>query len=240
MPQENTIALEHDGTDLAGVSVRPETDGPVPAVLVMHDAMGLGPRMVEQARTLAAMGYVAVATDMFGGGAHFETPEEAGGPYLYFEEHPQALRSRVVAWFDHVAGQPDVDPDRIAAIGYCFGGRCVLELARSGADVRAMASFHGILSTKQPAEPGAIKGTIAVYTGANDPFVPPDQVRAFDEEMRAAAADYHLTVFSDGYHAFTDPHPPVVGVDGLRYDPLLDRVSWAATVGLLEHCLTTP
>jgi dienelactone hydrolase len=131
-----------------------------------------------------------------------------------------------------------VDAGRIGAIGYCFGGRCVLELARSGAPVRAVVSFHGVLSTRQPAEPGAVRPTVAVYTGALDPYAPPDHVRAFDDEMRAAGADHHLTVFANGYHAFTDPTPPTDVGPGLRHDPLLAALSWTGATTLLAHTLT--
>jgi dienelactone hydrolase len=237
MPHQSTIGFDHGGTALEGTWVRPEGDGPAPAVIVFADALGLRPLVGERVRDLAALGYVAVGADMYGDGVQFERGLDAAGHYLFFEEHPDVLRSRVVAWFEHVAGRAEVDADRIAAIGYCFGGRCVLELARSGAEARAVVSFHGVLSTRRPAEPGTVKSTVAVYAGANDPYAPPDHVRAFDDEMRAAGADYHLTVFGDGYHAFTDPEPPTDVGPGLRYDPLLDRLSWAGATTLLDHAL---
>lgn len=240
MPQESTIAFDDGDTALEGTCIRPEGERPAPAVIVFPDALGLRPLTVERARDLAALGYVAVGADMYGGGRHFERGLDAAEDYLWFEEHPDALRSRVVSWFEHVGDRPEVDADRIAAFGYCFGGRCVLELARSGADARAVVSFHGILSTQRPAEPGAVKPTVAAYAGANDPYAPLEQVRAFDDEMRAAGADHHLTVFGTGYHAFTDPQPPTDVGPGVRYDPLLDAVSWAGATALLDRTLRSP
>ena len=119
--------------------------------MVMHSAHGLGDQVRERARRLAGLGYVVVASDMYGGGVHHTDPEASGRSMMEVFSEPERLRARAVAWYEEVKNRSDVDPQRVAAIGFCFGGMCVLELARSGADVKAVISFHGLLSTSRPA-----------------------------------------------------------------------------------------
>ncbi|MET0271073.1 MAG: dienelactone hydrolase family protein, partial [Sphingomonas sp.] len=130
-----------------------------------------------------------------------------------------------------------VDPSRTAAIGYCFGGMCVLELARSGVDLRAAVSFHGLLRTDRPAAPGAITGQVAAWCGARDPYVPAADVEAFRAEMAEAGAAAQVTVFNAAAHGFTDPDATAMGRAGVAYDAIADRVSWAGTVALLDAVL---
>jgi dienelactone hydrolase len=149
------------------------------------------------------------------------------------------LRSRVVAWFERLSALPDVDRSRVAAIGYCFGGHCVLELARSGADVKVVVSFHGILKTALPARPGEVRAHIAVYGGAKDPYAPADQVEAFRQELIAARARWQIMTFGEASHGFTDPTSASSSVPGLAYDEIAHRVSWAGTLALLELTLSS-
>ncbi len=207
------------------------------AVLVFHDAMGLSAFTGERARQLADRGYIALAADMYGDGAHSEIPEEVGKYFILFHENPSLLRARVVAWYEKLKSLPNVDISRIAAIGYCFGGQCVLELARSGSDVRAVVSYHGLLTTHVPAARDSLETHVAVYTGTKDPYAPPEQVEALKEEMIEAGASLQLTEFSDAYHAFTNPSPPRGVEEGMAYDEVCDRVSWAGTLALLETTL---
>lgn len=233
-----TVHLNHEGASLKGQLALPETvKGSLPAVLVMHDAMGLGPFNVERASQLADMGYVALATDMYGDGVHTEEPNEAGKHFVVFHENPGLIRTRVLAWYEHLKSLPEVDPGRIAAIGFCFGGQCVLELARSGEDVKAVVSYHGLLTTPSPAEPHSIVGKVAVYTGSRDPYAPREHVENLREEMIHAGAVLQLTEFSDAYHAFTNPTPPGSVEQGMKYDALCDSISWAGTLTLLSHTL---
>src|SRR5262249_10136723 len=153
--------VEHDGTLLRGYAARPAGAGPAPAVLVMHSALGIAHAVNEQtARKLADEGYLAVCTDMYG--AHLEGAplEDAGLAYAENHADPDKQRARTVAWFDAIAARADVDADRVAAVGFCYGGTTVLELARSGADVKAAISYHGILTTHARAEPGAVQGHV--------------------------------------------------------------------------------
>ena len=153
------------------------------------------------------------------------------GPLL---SAPELLRTRTVDWFETLAALPNVDRNRIAAIGYCFGGQCVLELARSGADIKAAVSYHGLLTTPMPAQPGSIKGEVAIYTGAQDPYAPPEHVNGIRAELIAAGAKYQITEFGEAGHAFTDPNAAVAARPGIAYHALADAISWAGTVALLN------
>lgn len=237
MSELETIAVSHDGVQLQGLFARPEGDGPFPAVLVMHSALGLRHQVQGKIRTLADLGYLAIATDMYGVDADTGSPEASGAYYAALSENPAKLRERVMAWFDAVAAHDDVDAARIAAIGFCFGGRCVLELARSGADVKAVVSYHGILETASPAAPGTIRGEVAAYCGRDDPYAPVSQIEALRQELAAASCRFHITEFAGVAHSFTDPDADGIGMPGIAYDALADRVSWAGTLALLEHAL---
>jgi dienelactone hydrolase len=204
--------------------------------MVMHNAHGLGPQVRDAALKLAQQGYLALATDMYGGGTFHENPSAAGESLGPLWKNPQLLRSRVVAWFDWLQARPEVAPDRIAAIGYCFGGQCVLELARSGADVKAVVSFHGILTTSMPAQAGAVRAQVAVYTGAEDPYAPRKHVDDFQDEMQSAGVRWQITSFGRCYHAFTDANIRA-NLPGLAYDPIATEVSWAGTLALLKTAL---
>ena len=231
------LTFEHAGKLLIGEVARPAGEGPFPAVLVMASALGLGEQTRESARVLAARGYLAVATDMYGGGAYFADPTQAGDDFMALMTSPELQRARVVAWFETVAALPDVDATRIAAIGYCFGGGCVLEMARSGVDVKAVVSYHGLLTTQNPAAPGAIKGEVVAYCGGQDPFAPEDTIEALHRELTAAGASHHITVFADVKHGFTDVDAQKHGHPGIAYDAIADKVSWAGTLALLEIVL---
>lgn len=236
MTDLKAVTCEHEGTSLQGQLALPAGSGPHAAVMVMHNAHGLGPQVCESARRLAQQGYVALATDMYGGGVFHPDPAAAGASLGPLWKNPQLLRSRVVGWYEWLKARSEVSKQRVAAIGYCFGGQCVLELARSGADVKAVVSFHGILTTAMPAQPGAIKAQVAVYTGAEDPYAPRKQVDEFQDEMRSAGAAWQIMSFGGCYHSFTDAHSSS-SLPGLAYHPIADQVSWAGTLALLKAAL---
>jgi dienelactone hydrolase len=237
MSSMEPIRCEHDGTKLEGLVALPAGSGPHPAVLVMHSALGLRHMVQDTAERLAALGYLAVATDMYGVDAALDTPESAGKLYQALGEAPDLLRARTVRWFDTVAARGDVDAGRIAAIGYCFGGKCVLELARSGADVKAVVSYHGILSTHAPASPGSIRGEVVAYAGREDPYAPVAQIEGLRAELVAAGARFHICEFAGVAHSFTDPDASAMNMPGIAYDAIADLVSWAGTLALLETVL---
>jgi dienelactone hydrolase len=234
MSQLKPVVFDHDGVSLEGLIAVPEGSGRRPGVLVMSNAHGLAKQAKERAVRLAELGYVAIATDMYGNGAHADDPAGTGDLMVPLISNPTLLRSRVTAWYETLKARPEVDPGRLAAIGFCFGGQNVLELARTGADVKAVVSYHGLLSTALPAERGAIKAQVVSYTGAKDPFAPLSDVEAFQKEMAAAEAQWHLTVFGNTYHSFTDPDAHLSTIEGLKYDPLAERISWNGTLTLLE------
>lgn len=231
------IGLQHDGASLLGQILRPETSAPHAAVLIMPTAVGLSEHELIQARRLVAEGYVALVADMYGGGIHHADPKAAGAHFMGLLNAPTKLRARVTAWFELLGAQPDVDAKRLAAIGYCFGGKCVLELARSGADIKAAVSFHGLLTTTMPAAPGAIKGEVAIYTGSKDPYAPREELDALRQELSAAGARWQITEFGEVAHAFTEPAASSYGKPGVAYDQIAERTSWAGTRALLAEVL---
>lgn len=238
MIELSAFDYEHDGTTLCGRLAIPSGDGPHPGVLVMHNAHGLGEQVRRRALLLAEAGYAALATDMYGGGRHFASPEETGPHFLALQDDPKRLHARIAAGYEALRRLPGVDADRIGAIGFCFGGQCVLELARRGAEVKSVVSFHGLLRTDTPARPGEVSAKVLAITGARDPFVPMADVQAFQSEMTAAGVDWQMTVYGEGWHAFTDPDTEVFAPGrGTRYDPLLDRLSWAQTMAYLDATL---
>jgi dienelactone hydrolase len=230
------IECTHGDVLLRGAISRPQEKGPLPAVLVMHSALGIHHMTHEVAQRLASLGYLAVATDMYGADADISAPEKAGALYMAMLADGPLLRARCALWFDTVAALPDVDASRIAAIGYCFGGQCVLELARSGRDAKAVVSFHGGLTTHAPALPGAIKGEVVAYCGQHDPFAPPEHTEQLRAELIAAKAHWQITTFGDAAHGFTDPKAEG-GMPGIEYNAMADRMSWAGTVALLKQVL---
>jgi dienelactone hydrolase len=239
MTETQDFAYNHDGLMLTGQIARPAGDGPHRGVLVMHSALGLDDLVCRRACDLAALGYVALATDMYGVGRNPLSKEEVGPLFLALQESPDLLRSRVIAGFDKLRGVPEVDATRVSAIGFCFGGQCVLELARTGADLRSVVSFHGLLRTAMPAQPGTVQAKVLTISGARDPYVPAEDVAAFRDEMTNAAADWQVTVYGQGLHAFTEPDIDKQDVPGTAYDPFLDPLSWAQATAFLGETLET-
>jgi dienelactone hydrolase len=230
------VEFEHDGTRLRGYAARPDAAGPVPAVLVMHSALGIAHGVNEPiARKFADQGYLAVCTDMYG--AHLEgaSIEDAGAAFGENQAAPDRQRARTVAWFDEIARRSDVDGARIAAVGFCYGGTTVLELARSGAALAAAVSYHGILTTHAPAEPGTIPGHVVAYCGAGDPYAPLADVDGLRDELQRSGVKYQITIFGTAGHGFTDPESALLHLDGVRYDELANDLSWNGTLVLLQH-----
>lgn len=206
-----------------------------PGVLVVHEAWGLADHVKERARKLAALGFAALAVDMFGDGRQAQSSEEGMQWTRALRADAPALRARIRAAFDALAARAEVDRARIASIGYCFGGTSSLELARSGAPARGVVSFHGGLQTQIPAEPGAVRAKIISITGSDDPFIPTAQVDAFVEEMKRAEADAQVIVYTGVKHSFTNPHAGDRKVPGLEYNRVADERSWKTMLAFFDE-----
>jgi len=237
MSEFDRMECECDGVAMEAFVACPESNGPFAAVMMFPGATGTGPTFEKNARELASLGYLAIGIDVYEKGADLSTPDKAGQLFMGLLDRPDVLRARTVAWLDAIAARKDVDATRIAAIGYCFGGKCVLELARSGADLRAVVSYHGLLKTHAPAQPGQVKALVAAYCAGRDPYAPMEDFKAFKEEMAAAEVDHHITLFSNAEHSFTDPDHDGI-MPGISYDALSHRVSWAGTLALLDFHLS--
>ena len=224
-----------NGTVLQGfVAWDASMEGQRPGVLVVHEWWGHNEHARNQARRLAEAGYVGFALDVYGKGMLATHPESANA---MMTEVMQAgvIPARFNAALEQLKQDPHVDPERIAAIGYCFGGAVVLEMARAGADLDAVASFHGALATGDPAEEGAVQARVLVLAGADDPLVPPEQVQAFREEMEAANADFEVITYPGARHSFTNPDAGTHGMEALAYNAEADRQSWAELLRMLEE-----
>ena len=201
--------------------------GPHPGVLVIHDWTGLQDYAKRRATMLAELGYVAFAADIYGKGvrpvAQADCAKEAG---KYKGDLP-LLRRRVTLGYDQLLKRPGVDAQKTAAIGYCFGGTSVLELARSGSPVAGVVSFHGGLVTTMPAQEGAVKAKVLVCQGADDPFVKPPEQEAFKAEMEKAKVKLEFISYPDAVHSFTKPEAGDDKSKGQAYNEAADKKSWA-------------
>ncbi len=173
----------------------------------------------------------------YGAGKVTTHPQDAQAFATEATKDPAVLAARFNAALELLKRDPRVDPARIAAIGYCFGGGVVLDMARSGADLAAVVSFHGSLGTKTPAQPGKVKTRVLVLAGGADPFVPAEQVEAFRKEMQAASARFEVVTYPGAKHGFTNPDAGQYGMPQLAYDPAADRQSWAAMLQLFHDVL---
>jgi dienelactone hydrolase len=215
-----------------------ESAEPRPGVLVFHEGLGLGEFAMERARRLAGLGYVALAADMFGERRQARNLQEVTTLVGGLRAEPAKLRARGRAALETLAALPQVDAQRLVAIGFCFGGSVVLELARAGADLKAVVSFHGVLATKMPAVTGGVKASVLVLTGADDPLAPPDQVADFENEMRAAAVrDWQVISYGNTLHGFTNPAADGSMLRSALYNAQADRRSWASMQSLFDEVL---
>jgi len=203
--------------------------GKQPAILVVHEWWGHNEYARKRARMLADMGYTALAVDMYGDGKQATHPDDAGKFSSETMKNFDTAKARFEAAIDFLKKQPSVDPNRIAAIGYCFGGGVVLNMARQGVDLIAVVSFHGSLAAVKPAQPGGVKAKILVYNGADDKFVSAESIAAFKKEMDDAKADYEFISMAGAIHGFTNPDATELGKKfniPLAYNKKADLESW--------------
>jgi dienelactone hydrolase len=199
-----------------------------PGVVIFHQWMGLTAYERSRAEQLARLGYVAFAADVYGKGVRPANPKDAGAEAGKYHADRPLLRARTQAALAALRQQPNVATDKVAAIGYCFGGGAALELARSGADVAGVVTFHGSLDTPTPQDAKNIKGKVLVLHGADDPYVPRPAVLALEDELNAAKVDWQVVLYSGAVHSFTQPEAGNDKSKGAAYDAQADRRSWQA------------
>lgn len=226
------------GVALHGVLAMPAGAAHVPGILVVPEWWGRNDYSDRRARELAALGYAAFSCDMYGVGKATLDPKQAGEWAGPFYQDRGLMVSRARAGLAQLKAAQGVDPGRLAAIGFCFGGSVVLELARAGEPLKAVVSFHGGLKTTTKVAPGAIKARILVLHGGSDSFVPPEEVAGFITEMVAAQADWRMEVYGGATHAFTNPAADLFkGKLPIAYDPDAEKRAFAAFHQLLGEVL---
>ena len=235
--EQHTLSYQADGLALRGELFFEPASARRAAVLVFPEAFGLGENAIRHARRLASAGYVALACDLHGEGRFVDDLPEALALVQPLFDDPGRTRARAAAAMRALAARPEVDASRMAAIGFCFN--MPLELARSGADLRAAVGFHTCLGTKAPPiAPGTIKGRILVCIGGDDPFIPAEQRAGFEAEMRGAGADWDMEVYGGTVHSFTSPDAARRNMpDTIRYSADAAARSWASMMALFSTAL---
>ncbi len=222
-----THRYSHKGMEFVGYVARPQGAGQDhPGVIVVHEWWGLNDYAKQRARDLAKLGYIALAVDMYGGGKTTDDPGVAGKMAGQVRGDAGVMRERINKGLEELRRIDGVDKNRIAAIGFCFGGTTVLELARSGADIEGVVSFHGGLGTDKRAGKGDINASVLVLHGAADITVSPEELQALKDELHKAEADWMLIEYADAKHAFTNPKAAERESAAIGYDETAARRSW--------------
>ena len=226
--QTRTIEYKQGDTTLEGVLVYDDAvKTKRPGVLIVHQWKGVSAYEQKRAEMIAHLGYVAFCADIYGKGIRPQSPGEAGAQAGKYKSDRALLRARVNAGLAVLRKNEFVDASRIAAIGYCFGGTTVIELARSGADIAGVVSFHGGLDSPTPADGKNIKCKVLAFHGADDPFVPAKDLAAFENELRDGGADWQLVQYGGAVHSFTDWKADG-SMKGAQYNEKADKRSWEA------------
>jgi dienelactone hydrolase len=225
-----TVDYSAQGVVMKGYLAYDESiTGKRPGVLVVHEWWGLNDYARRRARMLTELGYTALAVDMYGDGKVATKPDDASKLSSELMKNFDVAKTRFIAAIDFLKQQPNVDPARVAAIGYCFGGSMVLNMAGQGVDLKGVASFHGSLGAVKPAQPGGVKARILVLNGGADTFITPAQIETFKQEMKAAGADYQFVSYPDALHSFTNPEATELGKKfnmPVAYNAKADKESW--------------
>lgn len=234
---ERAVEYRDGDTPLEGLLCHDESrPAPLPAVLIAHAWAGRDEFVARKARRLAWHGYAAFCLDMYGKGVRGRSAAENGALMTPFMRDRALLARRMQSALAALRAQPGIDAGRVAAMGFCFGGLCVLDLARSGADVRGVVSFHGLLKPTGLANAAPISAKILALHGYDDPLAPPEEVAAFGREFTAAQADWQLHAYGNTVHAFTNPEA-TDGAGGLLYSDKADRRSWHSLIQFLDEVL---
>ena len=232
------IEYSADGVRMIGQYVVDDSKpGRRAGILICHEGPGLTDHTKKIAARLAGLGYAAFAMDYHGDGKPLADRTQTMARLAPWMADPTGIRTRALAALDVLKSQKDVDPARLAAIGYCFGGTTALEIGRSGADVKAIVGFHSGLATARPQDARNIKGKVLVCIGADDPIIPPAQRAAFESEMMAAGIDWRLQLYGGAGHSFTNPAADSRGMKGFFFHEATDRRSWNAMIELFDETL---
>ncbi|MBN2225847.1 MAG: dienelactone hydrolase family protein [candidate division Zixibacteria bacterium] len=231
-----TVEYHHGDIVLEGYLAYDDAlSGKRPGVLVIHEWTGINDYTKSRVRQLAELGYIVFAGDIYGKGIRPQTSEDAARQATIYRSDRALMRARAKAGLDWLKNHDLTDPHRTAAIGYCFGGGTVLELARSGAELGGVVSFHGNLDTPDPIDAKQIKAKVLVLHGADDPHVSEEQIAAFFEEMRAAGVDWQMVFYGGAVHSFTNPGSGDDPSRGVAYNTNADRRSWEAMKGFFAE-----
>ena len=235
MIQERLVEYEHAGAQLEGFLAYDDVEvGARPGVMVVHAWAGRSEFECDKARALAELGYVGFAADLYGKGVLGSSTEENAGLMQPFLQDRALLQSRLTTALETLKSLPEVDNDRIAAIGFCFGGLCVLDMARTGTDIKGVASFHGLFGAPGNTAGTKIKAKVLALHGHEDPMVPVDAVVELEKELTEAGADWQIYVYGNALHAFTNPaaNNPELGA---IYNKNADKRSWQALLNFLDE-----
>lgn len=231
--EKRLVDSAHVGLALESFVASAPGAGPRPAVLLFPNFLGLDHVDDENAARLAALGYTAFGCDLYGKGNRAVTREEGAALMLPLRNDRPLLQARTIHLLEVARQQPEVDPDKVAALGFCFGGLCVLDLARTGADLKGVASFHGLFSPPPNITEPRIRARVAVYHGWEDDLVPPDHVTALAKELTGAGCDWQIHCYGGAVHGFTHARPPE---EGIPFNALADKRSWTSAANFLAEC----
>ncbi|MFZ8932938.1 MAG: dienelactone hydrolase family protein [Bacteriovoracaceae bacterium] len=224
--------------DFSGYFVKAKGEGKKPAIIVVHEWWGLNDYARKRADMLSELGYHAFALDMYGKGKRASHPKEAKAFAQETLKNPKLVKQKFDKVIEILKNDKDVDPDNIAAIGYCFGGGIVLNMARMGSDLKGVISYHGSLTPLRKAKRGQVKAKVLVFNGDKDGFVPKKDIRAFKREMRRAKVDYRFENITNAKHSFTNPIATEVGKKfglPLEYNKEADELSWRASIEFFDE-----
>lgn len=237
--QTRNVTYSADGANMIGFFAIDESrSGTRPGVLVAPEAPGLDDLTRERCKRLAALGYAALGVDYHGNGEILQDRDTMFARLGRFFADPLPLRARANAALAALIAQPDVDKNRLAAIGYCFGGTVALEIARGGADIKAAVGFHAGLKTARPQDAANIRAKVLILNGEDDPVVPREERTAFEQEMSAGNVDWQLHLYGGVGHAFTRPGVENAGMGpGFAYSESADRRSWQAMLNFFDETL---
>ena len=240
--KSESLVYEADGLRMVSELYLPEGGGARrPGVLVFPEAFGLGEHAKSRAERLAALGYVALAGDLHGEGRMIGDMEQVMGLLAPLRSNPARIRARAEGALQALSARKEVDPARIAAIGFCFGGTMSLELARGGADIKAVVGFHSGLQTVAPQDAKNIRARVLLCIGADDPGIPLEMRTDFEREMRVGGVNWQMHLYGGVLHSFTNPKADALGrPEFARYDALADQRSWTAMRTLFAEVLDQP